>query len=129
MVKVQIGNSTFICDTAEEAVRIHKLASSGGSGPVSHASPANHRPATNGRAQAVMRKLTPKLTPFVGKEVSSEEMAKLIGAKGPSGLGPKMHQLRRTLANESILIDDFIVKKEKQEPREPTAWKILKAAA
>jgi hypothetical protein len=40
-----------------------------------------------------------------------------------------MHQLRRTLANESILIDDFIVKKEKQEPREPTAWKILKAAA
>jgi hypothetical protein len=126
MVKLQIGNSTFICDTAEEAVRIHRLA--GGGNGIAAPSPASgshvaRQPASTGRTKVLLK----KLGPHVGKDLTSEELAKIVGAK-TLGLGPMMHQLRRNLAKDGIEMDDFILK-VKPDPDSPASWKILKVAA
>lgn len=82
------------------------------------------KPSGDGQAQGFLK----KLTPHVGKELSSDEMAKIVGAKSSNGLGPKMHQLRRVLADENVTLEDFVVR-NKPDPAGPTSWKIVKAAA
>jgi hypothetical protein len=118
MVKVEIGGTTFFCDSADEAVRIHRLANAGVSAPTQQAT-AVRRPSGMGRA------FLKKIEPHVGKEVSSEELAKIIGAKSKAGLGPKLFQLRKNLADDNVVLDDFIVKK-KLDAMSPTSWMIAK---
>jgi hypothetical protein len=127
-VKVQIGNSTFFCDTPEEAVKIHSLAGNGGGTPmqatvVEGSSSLAHKQ-DDGTAQLFLK----KLSPYAGQEVNSEEMAKIVGAKDLSGLGPKMRQLRASFDSANLVLDHFIVKR-KPDAATPTSWHISKGAA
>ena len=126
MVKLQIGASVFFCDTAEEAVRIHRLVGSNGVAVQTHIPAEPVRASTNEQRRTVQLILK-KLEPLAGKVLNSEEMAKVIGAKGTNGLGPKMHQMRKLFTIEGSALDDFVVK-HKPDPLGPTSWIIQKRA-
>lgn len=124
MVKVQIEGSIFHCDTAEEAVRIHRLVGAGSAQPNSPTSPSpTPTKRQNGRAGSVLK----KLAPHIGKELNSDDMAKILDAKNATGLGPKVRQLRKSLHDEGIEMDEYI-ERVKPDPAGPTTWKIHKAA-
>jgi hypothetical protein len=123
MIKVVIGSTTFFCETPEEAVRVHRLSNSQG-GTIVHASAKAAikrplRPATS----AVLKKLGQN----AGKDLSSDDMAKVMGAASANGLGPKIAQLRRELENDGQTIEDYIVK-QKPDPMGPTTWRIVQRA-
>jgi len=127
MIRLQIGNSIFSCDTPEEAVRIHRLAGGvGGATPQQPNASQQTSPKANGQRGRGLD-LIKKLSPHVGKELTSEELAKIVGAKGANGLGPKIHQLRLMLEKESVVLDDYI-ERRKADAVSPTTW-FIKAAA
>ena len=126
MVKLQIGVSTFFCDTAEEAVRIHRLVGNGVAATQGTAAVTAHRSHSKSGQQSLL--FLRKLTPYVGKDLSSDDMAKVAGAASATGLGPKMAQIKKRLANEGVILDDFIVRK-KPDAAGPVTWSVVKAEA
>lgn len=128
MVKLQIGASTFVCETAEEAVRIHHLLGVNGGAPLQGSAmdepPGLGRRLEDGATQIILK----KLAPYAGQEVNSEEMVKILEAKNLSGLGPKMRQLRASFESANMVFDHYIVKR-KPDASTPTTWLIAKAAA
>ena len=127
MIKLQIGVSTFTCDSAEEAVRIHRLVSGAMSSQQATTVTTGHRiTPRNGTAGGMT--FIKRLGPYVGKELKSDEMAKVAGAKSAAGLGPRMAQLRKTLADDGVMLEDFIIRR-KPDAASPVTWTVVKAEA
>ena len=128
MIKLQIGASTFICDSAEEAVRVHRLVSGAmSSQQLTTTVTTGHRiTPRNGTAGGMM--FIKRLGPYVGKELKSEEMAKVAGAKSAAGLGPRMAQIKKTLADDGVMLEDFIIRR-KPDAASPVTWTVVKAEA
>lgn len=113
-IKVQIDNTTFYCDTAQEAILLHELAQPKTSvrAVATHKSygiklPGSDMSDDTKEAKAFLRKLMPN----EGSELSAEEMAKILDTK-PTGVGPRLSRMKRLLASMSptLDIDDFVTR-------------------
>jgi len=133
MVKLTVGGSVFSCETAEEAVKIHRMLAQPESAGIAVKTQTGVftqtvNTGTFHPGKGVFVSFVKKIEPLAGKHVSSEEFAKVIGAKNPNGLGPKIAQLRKVVAHEGIQLDDY-VQKTKLDPEGPTLWRITVPAS
>lgn len=115
MIRIQHGNTTFGCDTPEEAIKLHKLLSaeySAGNKQIATALVSMFvGPKANGNGkESFALQFSKKLAPHSGKRYNSVELAKIVEAKNVNGLGPKLVQIRKMLATESRSLDSYISK-------------------
>ncbi len=127
MIKVHSGTTVFECETAEEAVRIHKLLV-GGAGVAVTASPqaAEHGNGATGAANKLIapaKAFLKKLDSYAGQKLDVAGMVKLTGVKSQNGIGPRISQYRRALEEEHIALDSYFTKIKPPEGG-PATWLI-----
>jgi hypothetical protein len=123
MVKLQIGASTFFCETAEEAYRIHRM--DAGASPTVTTGGVPARASQNGNG-GLGHKFLKKLEPLVGQHLSSEKFMEVVNAKSTYALGPVLRRIRESLESEGLAFENY-VSKEKPDADTPTSWVILKS--
>lgn len=126
MIKVQIGETIFSCDTAKEAIEIHRLAQQAQESSTNHGRPRLSRPLSPAIPQPELDELKAfmeKLLPLRGEEVTAEELAKALGAEHSRGLGPLMAKIDRTVKKVPLDLErsDIVVRFARPEG---TMWKI-----
>lgn len=105
MITVKIGETTFICSTASEAVLVHRLASNQ---PGQGQSTAQPDPG-NARMDGQYADLLKKLQAANGKDLDAATMAKYLGVDSPNGVGPRLAKIKKELEAQSppVLLDDL----------------------
>jgi hypothetical protein len=114
MIRVQVGSSSFYCESAEEAVKVHRLLSDESNRrmvPVAQALVSALAKHSNGHSQhSFATTFVKTLAPHSGKQLSSDELAKIIGTRSVAGVGPKLAQIRKLLAREDVPLESYITK-------------------
>lgn len=139
MIKVQIKDTIFYCDTPEEAIALHKLSQpeqseSRQSKPV-HIQPAVVKKPVITTVNALGQILSKQkkqevidflhsLKQFEGAELDATKMAKVLGADKPHGVGPRLARISRliTIMFPNNRYESFVTKMP--GPGGTSIWKI-----
>ena len=127
MITVKIGDTTFICSTASEAVLIHRLASNTSSAAstssIVSVLPTNVSSGSiNGTTPA--HEFLNKLREYNGQELDSVKMAVLTGVESANGVGPRLGAFRRVLESQNppLVLNDYLV--PRKNPDGTTMWRV-----
>jgi len=68
------------------------------------------------------QKFIQTLEQYSGKEIGSEQLAKIVGVDSAAAVGPKIRHLRAAFEKEDLSLADYL--ESSKEGRAPTVWKV-----
>ncbi len=126
MITVKIGATTFICDTASEAVNIHRLVANV---PVAAASPPTSvQPATITKrpvaGNSFATDFLDTIKRYGGHTLDSNKMKDILGIASVQGVGPRLNSVRKALeaSKPQILLNDYLTTQKNKEGK--TVWSV-----